>query len=196
MILSFFQRKWPHLSTSSTSMWHSRHWINYCLIMMPCTSTGNTPGVVAFNQGISIHLPPGRSLVWATFHAWRLQMSWWFYGSCPDCRARGQEPCKASCVLCPRWSLHPEFYFKAFLLHLFFRLLSPLPGNSDVPLFWYLKPACPSCQHRPAFFGRVFMTSFVISFKVLVSVEALSYSFHYHESQVDPGCPRSGKQTS
>lgn len=41
-----------------------------------------------------------------------------------------------------------------------------------------------------------FHISFVIPFKVLVSVEALSHPFYYHESPVDPGCPQWVRQTS
>lgn len=113
----------------------------------------------------------------------------------PDCRAWGQEPCESSCVLSPMWNTLPESHLKAFFSHIQAAEPFSVKQWSFFVLTFRNLPA-PSCEHRPSYFGLVFMTSFVTSFKVLVLLEALWYPFHYHELQVDPGCPKCGRQTS
>lgn len=76
MIVWSSQGKWLPLSNSSTSMWLRRHWKNYCL--MNKWHAADREDCLPIMEFSLVHmerhtlLSPGRSLIEATFHAWRL----------------------------------------------------------------------------------------------------------------------------
>ena len=135
-------------------------------------------------------------MVWATTHAWN---GWnWVWGLTGTILTVGQrrrshvnlsvcsllgDLCSSSPILKPSLLIFFGCWALVWKQRCSFVLIfKNLPG--------------PSCERRFSCFGPVLMIALVIIFKVLVSVEALSYPLRYHESQVAPGCPRWGRQTS
>lgn len=106
MILWPSQGKWPHLSISCTSVWHSGHCTNSCLMNGWHAADGKTPAVLASSHGIFIslyletHCPITRK-IFSLAHSScvKVLLSWRVSGCHPDCKAWEQEPWGSSCML-------------------------------------------------------------------------------------------------